>query len=87
MKYKVIRTETADAHIRKIILYVTENFGSEVALNKLEELEQGILEIGNHPSRPIFRCYGYRGVEGNIFCSDSSNVCQDPVGKFHSRHT
>ena len=50
MKYKVIRTETADAHIRKIILYVAENFGSEVALNKLEEVEQGILELGNHPS-------------------------------------
>ena len=50
MKYKVIRTETADAHIRKIILYVAENFGSEVALNKLEELEQSILELGNHPS-------------------------------------
>ena len=50
MKYKVIRTETADAHIRKIILYVAENFGSEVAVNKLEELEQSILELGNHPS-------------------------------------
>ncbi len=50
MKYKVIRTETADAHIRKIILYVAENFGSEVALKKLEELEQSILELGNHPS-------------------------------------
>lgn len=50
MKYKVIRTETADAHIRKIILSVAENFGSEVALNKLEELEQSILELGNHPS-------------------------------------
>ena len=50
MKYKVIRTETADAHIRKIILYVAETFGSEVALKKLEELEQSILELGNHPS-------------------------------------
>ena len=50
MKYKVVRTETADAHIRKIILYVAENFGSEVALNKLEELQQSILELGNHPS-------------------------------------
>lgn len=50
MKYKVIRTETADAHIRKSILYVAENFGSEVALKKLEELEQSILELGNHPS-------------------------------------
>lgn len=50
MKYKVVRTETADAHIRKIILYAAENFGSEVALNKLEELQQSILELGNHPS-------------------------------------
>lgn len=50
MKYKVIRTETADAHIRKNILYVAENFGNEVALKKLEELEQSILELGNHPS-------------------------------------
>ena len=50
MKYKVIRTETADAHIRKIILYVAENFGNEVALKKLEELEQSILELGNHPT-------------------------------------
>ena len=49
MKYKVIRTETADAHIRKIILHVAETFGSEVALKKLEELEQSILELGNHP--------------------------------------
>ena len=49
MKYKVIRTETADAHIRKVILYVAETFGSEVALKKLEELEQSILELGNHP--------------------------------------
>ena len=49
MKYKVIRTETADVHIRKIILYVAENFGSEVALKKLEELEQCILDLSNHP--------------------------------------
>ena len=39
MNYKVVRTETADARIRKIILYVAENFGMEVALEKLEELE------------------------------------------------
>ena len=50
MKYKVIRTETADAHIRKIILYVAENFGNEVALKKLEELEQSIIDLGNRPS-------------------------------------
>lgn len=50
MKYKVIRTETADAQIRKIILYVAENFGNEVVLKKLEELEQSIADLGSHPS-------------------------------------
>lgn len=29
MNYKVVQTETADAQIRKIILYVAENFGRE----------------------------------------------------------
>ncbi len=28
MKYAVIRTDTADAGIRKIILYIAQNFGS-----------------------------------------------------------
>ena len=27
MKYNVIRTDTADAGIRKIILYIAQNFG------------------------------------------------------------
>ncbi len=30
MKYEVIRTDTADAGIRKIILYVAQNFGNAV---------------------------------------------------------
>ena len=38
MKYKVIRTETADVQIRKIILYIAENFGNAVALEKLKKL-------------------------------------------------
>ena len=45
MNYKVVRTETADAQIRKIILYVAENFGREVALEKLEELERNLLVL------------------------------------------
>lgn len=49
MKYDVIRTETADAQIRKIVLYVAENFGNEVALEKLEKLEQNIMDLGNNP--------------------------------------
>lgn len=53
MKYKVVRTETADAQIRKIILCVAENFVKEVALEKLEELEQNFLDLGLYPQRGV----------------------------------
>ena len=33
-KYEVVRTDTADEGIRRIILYVAQNFGAEVALKK-----------------------------------------------------
>lgn len=49
MKYKVIRTDTADAGIRKIILYVAQNFGNNVALEKLDKIEKRILELGDDP--------------------------------------
>ena len=49
MKYKVIRTDTADAGIRKIILYVALNFGNSVAVEKLDEIEKRILELGDDP--------------------------------------
>ena len=49
MKYKAIRTDTADAGIRKIILYVAQNFGNSVALEKLDEIEKRILELGDDP--------------------------------------
>ena len=38
LKYEVIRTDTADSLIRKIILHVAENFGDYVALEKLDNL-------------------------------------------------
>ena len=49
MKYQVIRTDTADALIREIVLYIAENFGNSVALKKLEELEKAILSLGDNP--------------------------------------
>jgi toxin ParE1/3/4 len=49
MKYEVLRTDTADAGIRKIILYIAQNFGNAVALERLEEIEQRILELGDDP--------------------------------------
>ena len=49
MKYGIIRTDTADALIREIILYVAENFGNSMALKKLGELEEAILSLGDNP--------------------------------------
>ena len=46
MKYEVIRTDIADEGIRKIILYVAQNFGNTVALEKLNQIEKQILELG-----------------------------------------
>lgn len=66
MKYTVVRTDTADEQIRRIILYVNENFGSEVALQKLNELEESILHLGDNPNigttprYHILRCQGYK---------------------------
>ena len=50
MNYEVIRTDTADSLIRKIVLYVAENFGTDVALEKLNNLEEAIMSLGENPS-------------------------------------
>ena len=44
MKYKVMRTDTADAGIRKIILYVVQVFGNKVAHKKLDEIEKRLIQ-------------------------------------------
>ncbi len=49
MKYNIIRTDTADAGIRKIILYIAQNFGNDAALEKLDEIEKGILALSDNP--------------------------------------
>lgn len=49
MEYDVIRTDVADAGIRKIILYIAQSFGNDVALQKLDEIERRILELGGDP--------------------------------------
>ena len=65
-KYTVMRTDTADAHIHKIILYIAEEFGVEVALEKLDELERQILlleenpYLGIDPRYMILRRQGYK---------------------------
>lgn len=47
--YTVIRTDTADAHIHKIILYIAEEFGVDVAPEKLDELEGQIMMLADNP--------------------------------------
>ncbi len=49
MRYSIIRTDTADAGIRKIVLYVSQNFGKAAALKNLDEIEQRILSLGDNP--------------------------------------
>ena len=49
MRYSIIRTDTADAGIRKIVLYVSQNFGKAAALKTLDEIEQRILSLGDNP--------------------------------------
>lgn len=66
MKYQIIRTDTADAGLRKIVLYIARNFGNDVALEKLDELERSILAlednpyIGTDPSYPILKRQGFK---------------------------
>ncbi len=49
MKYEVIRTDTADSLIRKIVLHIAESFGTDVALEKLDNLEEAIMNLGENP--------------------------------------
>lgn len=49
MTYEVIGTDTADSLIRKIVLHVAENFGADVALEKLDNLEETIMNLGENP--------------------------------------
>ena len=66
LKYEIIRTDTADSLIRKIILYVAENFGNRVAEEKLDELENAIMQLGNNPyigedpKYNVLRIQGYK---------------------------
>ena len=49
MKYKVVRTDTADSLIRKIILFVAEKFDNDTALKKLDYLEASIMSLADNP--------------------------------------
>ena len=65
-KYTVLRTDTADALIHKIILDIAEKFGADVAIDKLDELENQIMLLtdnpymGTEPRYMILRRQGYK---------------------------
>ena len=65
MKYKVERTDTADSLIRMIVLCIAENFGNDIALKKLDYLEESIMNLGDNP---------YIGACGNTACRTSRTV-------------
>ena len=66
MKYEILRTDTADAGLRRIILYVAQNFGNDIALEKLDEIEDNISiladnpYIGSEPKYPVLKRQGYK---------------------------
>ena len=66
MKYEVIRTDTADSLIRKIILYVAENFGNDVALEKLDYLEKSMMNLGNDPHLGVAPKYNVLRRQGYL---------------------
>lgn len=66
MSYEIVRTDTADALIRNLILRIAETFGTDTALARLDELENNIMllastpRMGSEPRYPVLRRMGYR---------------------------
>lgn len=66
MKYEIVRTDVADSGLRKIILGIAQNFGPDVALQKLDDIEESILALGDNPylgkdpSYPVLKRQGYK---------------------------
>jgi len=65
-QYKLLRTETADSGLHRIILSIAENFGVDVALEKLDQIERQLLLlaenplIGTDPRYMVLRRQGYK---------------------------
>ena len=47
--YTIIRTDTADAGLRNIILYIAEKFSNDTALEKLNRIEVQINALADDP--------------------------------------
>ena len=66
MSYKIYRTETAEACLTKIVLYIAQNFGKEIALQKLDDIEQRINSLkdnaytGSDPGYLVLKRQGFK---------------------------
>ena len=47
--YTLLRTETADSCLRKIVLFIAEKFGNETALDRLDRIEREISILAENP--------------------------------------
>ena len=69
MKYTIVRTDTADICIRKIVTFIARNFGEDIALKKLDDLEKNIYllvdnpYLGTIPRYPVLKRQGYPSVD------------------------
>ena len=65
-KYQIERTDKADEMLNRIVLGIARNFGVDVALEKLDEIEEQIMllstqpEMGVIPKYDVLRRQGYR---------------------------
>ena len=83
--YKILRTDTADSQLRQIILYIAENWGSDVALTKLDEIEHQIMllrenpSMGSEPRYMVLRRKGYKVLilEKNLIVYKINDECKE----------
>jgi toxin ParE1/3/4 len=47
--YTLLRTETADSCLRKIVLFIAEKIGNETALDRLDRIEREISILAENP--------------------------------------
>lgn len=66
MKYKVEITDTADSLLQSIILYVAENFGADVALEKLDYIQDSIMGLENNPHMGVEPKYNVLRRQGYL---------------------
>ena len=56
--YKISRTDLADTQLSQIVLRIAENWGADVALEKLDQIEHQIMALEENPyigSNPHYR--------------------------------